>query len=119
MEEVVRKISETPDHWVILKITPEEGNPFYRVYGGWMGGYLDGDRWKLNSGVTKVEDDENYYYFYGYSGSCYKCHKKGYGITEDNVSRFTSYCTGVLGGYTKEEGVEIMDNNTNWLEINY
>jgi hypothetical protein len=34
----------------------------------------------MNSGIKSVESDDDYYYFIGHSGSCYKCHKKGYGI---------------------------------------
>ena len=71
------KITNTPDRWVILKLRDND----YRVFGVWFGGYLDGDMWRLNSGIVKVEQDEDYYYFTGASGSCYKCNKKSYGIT--------------------------------------
>ena len=69
---------EKPEYWVILEIEFKSGIE-YKVFASWPGGYLDGDCWKLNSGIEKVEEDEEYYYFYGFSGSCYKCHKKGYG----------------------------------------
>ena len=68
-------ISESPEKWVILKLP----NKTYKVFGTWAGSYLDEDRWKLNSGIDKVEKDIDYYYFIGFSGSCYKCHKKSYG----------------------------------------
>lgn len=71
-------ISETPEKWVILKIE-NNGNTFYKVFGSWAGGYLGADNWKLNSGIDKIEQDDNYYYFIGFSDSCYKCHKKSYG----------------------------------------
>lgn len=67
----------TPDQWIILKIP---GN-YYKVFGVWVDGYLGGDQWKLNSGINKITEDDEYYYFYGYSGSCYNCHKAHYGIT--------------------------------------
>ena len=70
----------TPDKWVIVQIPNNE----YKVYGSWFV-----EKWRLNSGITRVEEDEDYYYFYGYSGSCYKCHKQGYGVV-------TAYCRGVL-----------------------
>ena len=79
-------ISETPDKWVILKMPNGTG---YKVFATWAGGYLDGDRWKLNSGIKSVESEGDYYLFEGFSGSWYKCHKKGYGI-------MTSYGQGVL-----------------------
>jgi hypothetical protein len=67
----------TPDNWVVLKIKPGKGAyPFYKVLAGWSGGYLYGDAWRINSGVTRVEQDSDYYEFYGSSGSCYRCHKK-------------------------------------------
>ena len=120
------KISETPEHWVILRI-PTEDNidiPYYKVFAGWRGGYLDGDRWKLNSGITKVEEDGDYFYFYGYSGSCYKCHKNGYGLKE-GMYRFSSYPQGVLKNIIEKGrllgddiNIEIMSEETNWKELN-
>lgn len=68
-------ISETPERYIILKL-PDN---LYKVYATWAGGYLGADRWKLNSGIEKVEEDDDYYYFIGFSGSCYKCYKKAYG----------------------------------------
>lgn len=69
-----------PENWVVIKYELD-GKPEYKVLGGWRGGYLDGDSWRLNSGVTKVEDYDNHFHFYGYSGSVYHCRKNGYGIT--------------------------------------
>lgn len=67
----------TPDSWVVLKINNPK-DPHYRVLGGWSGGYLDGDSWRLNSGITRHEFDGDYWYFYGSSGSCYKCYVDSY-----------------------------------------
>ena len=69
-----------PDRFVILKLN-HEGNIVYKVFAGWSGGYLDSASWKINSGITKVELDGDYYLFQGYSGSTYKCHKNSYGMT--------------------------------------
>ena len=44
-----------PDNWVVIKMDGD--NPHYRVLAGWSGGYLHGDSWKINSGITRVEDD--------------------------------------------------------------
>lgn len=82
-----------PHNWALVKITGTD--PHYRVFATWRGGYADGDRWKLNSGITEVEEDETYYYFHGYSGSVYMCHKKcygnlgmyGYGVISDYCER--------------------------------
>lgn len=66
-----------PDKWVIVGI---EGN--YKVLGGWSGGYLDGDSWRLSSGLVKIEEDSensDYYLMHNHSGSIYKCHKNAEG----------------------------------------
>ena len=72
----------TPDSWIVMKITlfNEGDDVIYKVLGGWTGGYLDGDSWRINSGITRVDNDDNYYYFYGHTGSCYKCHKQQEGL---------------------------------------
>ena len=106
-----------PEQWVILRI-PTEDNidvPYYKVFAGWRGGYNDGDRWRLNSGITRVEEDDDYYYFYGYSGSCYKCHKNAYGLKG-------SYIHGILEDIIDKANlsninVEVMPENTNWDEL--
>lgn len=64
-----------PHSWVVLSIN-FEGKKYFKVLGGWSGGYLDGDYWRMNSGITHMEEDEDYYYFHGYSGSVYKCRKE-------------------------------------------
>ena len=103
-----RNISESPDRWVIVKLP----NNYYKVFGTWTGGYLDGDRWKLNSGISKVEQDENFYYFIGFSGSCYKCHKKGYGTA-------TSWGLSVLNKIIEQGNgqVELMENVEDWENV--
>jgi hypothetical protein len=67
-----------PDQWEIVEITGTD--PHYRIFGSWSGGYLDGDSWRLNSGVERCESVGDYYFFYGNTGSIYKCHKEAYGI---------------------------------------
>ena len=78
-----------PDKWTILKILNEEdGKYFYRILGGWGGGYLDGDSWRLNSGVESYElckeDDEGVpqkILFKGATGSIYDCWIDSEGMT--------------------------------------
>ena len=110
-----RNISETPDKWVVVKIDNNLDKPFYKVFATWAGGYLDGDRWKLNSGIKLVIDDDDYYYFIGHSGSCYKCHKKGYGTA-------SSYGEGVLmdmikNAYKTNVTVNVLPEDTEWEEL--
>ena len=48
----------TPDNWVVLKLKPGKGaHPIYKVLAGWSGGYLDGDSWRMNSGISKVTEN--------------------------------------------------------------
>jgi hypothetical protein len=103
-----RDISETPNKWVIIKLP----NNYYKVFGTWTGGYLGGDRWKLNSGIDKVEQDENFYYFIGFSGSCYKCHKKGYGTA-------TSHGLGILNKIIEQGSgqIELMEDVDDWENV--
>ena len=65
-----------PDKWVVLKI--EDG--LYKVLAGWSGGYLDGDSWKINSGIAEVIETGEYYDFIGTSDSLYRCYKNSYGF---------------------------------------
>ena len=113
----VKMMSEyNPDKWVMLKIqTPKQTT--YKILASWYGGFARGDSWKLNSGCTKIEEDENLYFFHGHSGSVYQCHKKTYGMS--------AYTMGVLESFKKqledanEKPLELMPEDTNFMELNY
>jgi hypothetical protein len=97
----------TPDKWAIIGFKgPDE---HHRVLAGWYGGYLYGDYWRINSGITKVEEDGDYYLFHGYSGSVYKCHKDSYGLS--------SLTAGVYLGLEKHHNVEVLPSTTDWLSL--
>jgi hypothetical protein len=74
----------TPDKWMLVRITGTD--PHWRIFASWYGGYLDSDSWRLNSGVTSVEDKDEWYDFHGHSGSLYRCSKTGYGVTTYGMS---------------------------------
>ncbi len=99
----------TPDKWLLVKIGGTD--PHYRVFGSWGGGYTSGDSWRLNSGITRVEEDEKYYYFYGGSGSCYACNKNMYGAT--------AYGWGVIQGYVDEDRFTIMEKPDNIMDMDW
>jgi hypothetical protein len=61
-----------PDNWVVIRLVGDKVH--YRVLGGWFGGYLSGDSWRLSSGIVRHDFDGDYWYFFGTSGSCYRCH---------------------------------------------
>lgn len=72
-----------PDNWVLIFLNGDD--PHYRVLAGWSGGYTQGDSWRMNSGIVKVEDYEHSFRFYGSSGSCYHCGKESYGLKMNNA----------------------------------
>ena len=68
-----------PDKWVIVRFKREE-EVWHKVLGSWYGGYLDGDSWRLSSGLNSIEEDGDFYLMKNHSGSVYKCHKKMNGM---------------------------------------
>ena len=81
-----------PESWVIIKIINDKTDKvLYKVFGSWRGNFVNSDSWRLNSGITRVGEQENLYIFSGESGSSYYCFKKGEG------SPMGSYNTSVLG----------------------
>lgn len=65
----------TPDCWVMIEVRPKDGEPIRKILAGWSGGYLYGDSWKINSGITETREYDDRYEFDGYSGSTYVCYK--------------------------------------------
>ena len=100
-----------PDNWVIIKIKGDD--PHYRVLAGRSGGYTTGDEWKLNSGITKVEFENDQYTFHGSSGSKYVCHKDTYGLRMNNAHAW--YAMQAQHG----DKVEMMKENNNWLTMDW
>lgn len=84
----------SPDVWVVIKVTPTDGKPLYRVLAGWYGGYLNGDSWKINSGITEFTENDKLIEFSGYTGSVYKCHRES--------ERFSGMTGSIFEHYSKE-----------------
>jgi hypothetical protein len=109
-------MSETPDHWLVVKIISNDGSAVtYKVFATWHGSYLGGSSWKLNSGIKSVVMENDFYVFTGHSGSQYYCHKNGYGNTgygvmvlQNLVDKGKNVCT-----------IEVLDETTDWMVINY
>lgn len=70
----------TPDKWVIISISKDDEDTIYKVFASWIGGYLNGDAWRLNSGIKDIKKIDNNYIISGFSGSEYICHENSYGI---------------------------------------
>jgi hypothetical protein len=87
----------TPDKWVILK--DAEGSP--HVMGGWYGGYLDGDSWRLSTVIKETKVEEDHVIFETASGSRYKCHSLNEGMS--------SYMIMILTQLQKKHTIQIDD----------
>jgi len=71
---------EIPDRWVIIKIkTPDETT--LKLFSTWFGGYLDNDSWRLNSGITDIIQEEDYYIVKGHTDTVYKIYKNNTGTS--------------------------------------
>ena len=70
----------TPDRWVVVNFD-NNGERFNKVLVEWKGSYLDGDYWRMNSGITEAIEDPDHWLFYSASGSIYRCAKERYGVT--------------------------------------
>ena len=97
----------TCDNWVVIFLNG--GDPHYRLLVGTSGGYTTWDSWRMNSGITRVEEDEHYFYFYGSSGSCYKCYKEAYCLRMNSA--------GVWAQLQERHGdkVQMMPEDTDWM----
>ena len=101
-----------PDKWMIIRI--EGTDPHFRVFGSWSGGYLDGDSWRLNSGIESVVEDGNYYNFIGHSGSVYRCHKEMYGANVYGYGAAQDLCKDGNAYLLQEQPENVLDMDT-WI----
>lgn len=103
----------TPDFWSVIKVKSDD--PHYRVFGSWAGSYLTGASWRMNSGIVRVEQDENpeILNFIGSSGSVYKCHKNMYGFHYYGQSVYQNYDD------KNPDKMEVMPEETNWFDIDW
>jgi hypothetical protein len=102
-----------PDSWVVLKMKGRD-QTLYKVLGGWSGGYLNGDSWRLNSGVTKVEYDvtNDQWRFHGSSGSVYVVNPESYGLRMSTAHIYET----MIKTYPDQD--ELLEN-LNWEEVDW
>lgn len=101
-----------PDKWLVIKINGTD--PHYRVFATWYGGYLNGDSWRMNSGITKVTEEGDYYLFEGSSGSVYRCHKESRGTS--------GYGSGVLNNIITNKpdlDIQILSEDVKITELEF
>lgn len=100
-----------PDNWAIIFL--DGSDPHYRILAGWSGGYALSDTWRLNSGITNVEENDTSYLFYGSSGSCYVCGKDSYGLRNNNAY----FWDRLVESYGDQ--VKLMPEDTDWLNMDW
>lgn len=94
-----------PDSWVVIRMTYKE-QVIYKVLGGWSGSYINGNSWRLNSGIEKVEYDvaNDVWNFHGSSGSIYSVSPTNYGLRMANSPIWETMKK------TYPDNVELLDN---------
>jgi len=104
-----------PDRWMIIKIAGKD--PHYRVFGSWYGGYGGSDSWRMNSGITKLIEEDNHYLFVGSSGSTYACHKDTYGANMYGMGVAKSYEEELSPNFIILDEVDATDviNKNEWV----
>jgi hypothetical protein len=96
----------TPAQWMLIRIE-FQGSVLYKVFGSWLGSYMDDDHWRLNSGIVGVQESESSYYFKGHSGSVYKCPKNSYGVAGNfNMQQLASFLSHYEATSVNPEDVE-------------
>ena len=105
-----------PERWCVIKITPKDQKPLYKVFGSWYEGNFYGDQWRLNSGITKATLKDCEYQFEGYSGSVYRCNEICYGTTG-----YGAFILSDMKSKVEQNGgtLEVLPEDTNWIEVNY
>jgi hypothetical protein len=102
----------TPQRWVIVEINSNDDPIYYKVLAGWESSR--DESWRMNSGITRVEETDDAWEFYGSSGSCYSCSKERYGFTNVSENIFHQ-----LRNHYGDQ-VKLLCEDTDWnkLEIN-
>jgi hypothetical protein len=101
-----------PDNWVIVKIQ-HKGSHYYKVLGGWSGGYLNGSSWRMNSGITEIHETDDNYYFKGSTGSEYRC-AKSENCVRMNIAHVLAQLDELHG-----DKIEVLPEGTDYMNINW
>ena len=93
----------TPDTWSILPFDSPTYGKIHKVFGGWYGGFTQGDSWKLSSGMKDLVDEGDFYSSMQESGSIYHLYK--------NSEKLSGYQLGIFAGWREqmqEVGVSVV-----------
>ena len=105
-----------PNYWQVLKITSTEGKVLYKVFATQVGGYINEDSWRMNSGIETVKVTDRVIEFGGYSGSVYKC------LLNKESYRTSMYTQSVLDSMIQKADligakIEVLPFETNFEEL--
>ena len=105
-----------PNYWLILRMSSDQGVVFYKVFATWVGGYVNGDSWRMNSGIVQVKRKENIIEFHGTSGSIYEC------LMDEGSYRTSMYTQSVLDSMIQKADligakIEVLPFETNFEEL--
>jgi hypothetical protein len=117
-----------PDYWQVIRLV--NGNEtIYKLFSSWVGGYVNSDSWKLNSGITSIKKVEKVsqmthgpkivtvkivtvaYDVAGVSGSVYRVPAR------ENCYRTTAYTGGILQSIMNKTNAEILPYDTDWENL--
>ena len=84
----------TPDTWSILLFDSPTYGKIFKVFGGWYGGFTQGDSWKLSSGMKDLVDEGDFYSSMQESGSIYQLYK--------NSEKLSGYQLGIFAGWVEQ-----------------
>ena len=104
-------VTEIADLWALIEVRSDafEG---HKVLASFLGGYLTTDGWRLNSGIVRIEKQEQAYLIHGVSGSVYMCPKGAYGMSpmaESQINRIIDASpTGAGRVLREDEALSVM-----------
>lgn len=82
----------SPDCWIIVEISGTSiPKTHRRILAGWYGDFLQGDSWKLSSGIESVTERLEHWEVANTSGSIYMLHKNNEGFSRLTQAIFESY----------------------------
>lgn len=96
----------TPDCWVVVRMRHND-DTIDKVLAGWYGGYLNGDSWKLSSGIATTEEFNDRYEFTNQSGSVYVCYKKRERMNGITAMQY-DHISGVFNNHIKDRPNDVI-----------
>ena len=111
-----------PDYWQVVSIKHKDEKTVYKLFATFIGGYTEGDVWKLNSGIVSVErvkmESSDRLHFAGVSGSQYAC------SYNEGCYRTNAFSGGILSRLIEnakavDVDIEVLPFETNFEELEY